>query len=159
RWAPNPMPIRRLIRISLLPLRAAIIRYNSMGLHHRLPACATGENQMRNALRLAVLLLLIAAAAAAEDHGFRTLVKGGTSGAAGEVVIRAPQQWQRFWAEHCRVLDPRPPPPKVDFNREMVVAVFEREVTDVRPEDGALVVYCRKLDLPPDVLEASREPH
>lgn len=114
---------------------------------------------MARRVLMVVAMLGMAAGVLAAEPGFRTLVRGGTSGAAGEVVIRTPQEWSRFWLEHCRVLNPRPRRPQINFHQEMVVAVFEREITAVRADDGALLVLYRKLALPDDILEASREPH
>ena len=59
-----------------------------------------------------VAALEIAAEAFSHIHAPRT------------AVVRDQAEWLRLWAEHTGKNDSLPPPPKVDFNKQMLVAVF-----------------------------------
>lgn len=97
------------------------------------------------------------------DPGFRTLLRGYQSGVAGRAVHVATSepQWQELWSRHASILLPRPQAPEVDWQREMIVAVFlgERptagfgvEVRALRAEDGRLVVEAHETRPPADRL-------
>lgn len=60
---------------------------------------------------------------------FTTIAQGTSSGitTATRTVIRDQGAWARLWTEHTARLTPAPPPPPVDFSREMVVGVFAEE--------------------------------
>ena len=64
-------------------------------------------------------------------------------------VVRGQQQWEALWA---RVVEPqgnRPPPPEVDFAREMVLVA----AMGVRASGGYSVTIARAIDTP-DAIEA-----
>jgi len=48
------------------------------------------------------------------------------------VLVRSREEWERLWRRHTAGMQPQPELPDVNFNREMVVAVFMGE----RPSDG-----------------------
>jgi hypothetical protein len=60
------------------------------------------------------------------EEPFRTLEAGWSSGVKGEVrsVITNETEWGAFWSAHQADSTPPQPPPRVDFSRERVVAVF-----------------------------------
>ena len=103
------------------------------------------------------------AGAADENQGLRDLGRGQRSGVrkAEQLVIQTPEAWQKLWAEHTAKVEPRPPLPNVDFNREMVIAVFMGEkptggysiqVTGVKASENALTVTYRTKQPPPDAI-------
>ena len=48
------------------------------------------------------------------------------------VLVRSHEEWERLWRRHTAGVQPQPDLPEVNFNREMVIAVFMGE----RPSDG-----------------------
>jgi hypothetical protein len=68
---------------------------------------------------------------------------------AEQAVARTPDEWQALWRRHA----PGRPAPTLDFNRDMVVAVFlgsrpsggyAAEITSTAIENGVLVVRWRE---------------
>lgn len=57
---------------------------------------------------------------------FTLLAEGMQSGIEEErrEVIRDDDAFQALWARHSAGMDPAPPPPAIDFSREMLIAVF-----------------------------------
>jgi len=79
--------------------------------------------------------------ASADDNGsFRTLLHGYQSSLkAGTIrVARNANEWNELWNEHSATMLPRPAPPSVDWEKEMVVCVALGE----RPTEG----YAIKID-------------
>jgi hypothetical protein len=85
----------------------------------------------------------------------RTVEKGATSNvdAAKQAVARTDAEWAALWKTH----DYDRPAPKVDFSKEMIVAVFmgsrptagfSTEIVSVAERDGGLVVSYREA-MPP----------
>ena len=85
----------------------------------------------------------------------RTVEKGATSNvdAARQAVARTDAEWAALWKAH----DYDRPAPKVDFSKEMIVAVFmgsrptagfSTEIVSVGERDGGLVVSYREA-MPP----------
>ncbi|MBI3911589.1 MAG: protease complex subunit PrcB family protein [Armatimonadetes bacterium] len=109
-------------------------------------------------------LMLLAVAvwpAGATQVRFRTLAQGQYSavGKAGRQVIREARAFPKLWAN----LRQRGAAPRVDFRREMVVAVFtgERptaghrvEITRIEQEGQDLVVHVRRQSPPTDAIVA-----
>jgi hypothetical protein len=60
---------------------------------------------------------------------FETVERGVISGVsrALERVIRDEERWAALWEEQSSIFYPSPPRPAIDFNREMVIAVFAGE--------------------------------
>lgn len=98
-------------------------------------------------------LMALAVAAMMQPGGapFRLLDKGDQSNMddARQAVARTADEWNTLWRLHT----PDRPQPKVDFAREMVVAVFMGsrptagfaiEIVRSREEAGALVVQYRE---------------
>jgi PrcB C-terminal len=107
---------------------------------------------------VASFLLLLASctacAAVAVTVPFSTLAKGLASGVdqPTQVVVRSQNDWAALWSRHMRTQIAPPPPPAVDFSRDMVVALFlgERptgdyaiEVTQVERTDTGLAIRYR----------------
>ena len=109
---------------------------------------------------VASLVLLLAsctacgAAAVGETVPFSTLGKGINSGIreSAQVVVRSQNDWAALWSRHMRTQIAPPPPPAVDFSRDMVVALFlgERptggyaiEVTQIERNDAGLAIRYR----------------
>ena len=97
-----------------------------------------------------VLLLAscTAGAAVAVTVPFSTLATGLASGVGQptQIVVRSQNEWTALWSRHMRAPSAPPPPPSVDFSRDMVVALFmgERptggyaiEVTQIERTDAA----------------------
>ncbi len=76
-------------------------------------------------------------ALAGSDLPVETVAAGERSGVrdARQVVVRAPEDWERLWQEHA----PRQPMPAVDFGERMVVGVF----LGTRPTSGFAVRVTR----------------
>jgi hypothetical protein len=82
-----------------------------------------------------------------EAPGTRTIEKGDQSNVedAKQVLVRTEAEWTRLWNQHA----PDHPRPRVDFSKEMVVAVFmgsrpnagfSTTITTAMAANGALVV-------------------
>ena len=118
---------------------------------------------MRNGWWVAVLTGIVAGSGFAAEPELRTLARGQNSGVtkASEVVVRTAEEWQKLWAQHGAPQRPSPPLPRVDFGREMVVAVFMGEqrtggygiqVTGLRVGDRAITVEVKRSQPPPDAI-------
>jgi hypothetical protein len=107
---------------------------------------------------VASLLLLLASctacAALAVTVPFSTLAKGLASGVdqPAQIVVRSQNDWAALWSRHMGTQTAPPPPPSVDFSRDMVAALFmgERptggfaiEVTRIERTDGGLSIHYR----------------
>jgi hypothetical protein len=118
---------------------------------------------------VASFLLLLASctacAAVAAAVPFSTLAKGLASGVGQptQVVVRDPNDWAALWSRHMRTQIAPPPPPTVDFSRDMVVALFmgERstggyaiEVTRIERIDSSLSVHYRITRPDPGAMQA-----
>ncbi|SRR5579875_2237132 len=86
-----------------------------------------------------------------EDVPFWTVDRGTRSGITRRdtFVIKDDAQWLALWQQHTQDTFPAPAAPHIDFNNEMVIAVFagERNTTAyavqidrIRRSDGKLVV-------------------
>ncbi len=100
---------------------------------------------------------------APQENGLRTLAKGHQSGVtkSGERVVRTQAVWEKLWAEHVSIQEPKPPAPKVDFAREMVLvaamgrkptAGYAIEITGVKRQGKTLVVSVRHSAPPPGAI-------
>ena len=111
---------------------------------------------MRRVAGVVVLLLAActACAAVAAPVPFSTLAKGLASGVdqPAQVVVRSRNDWVALWSRHMGTQTAPPPPPSVDFSRDMVVALFmgERptggyaiEVTHIERTDAGLAIRYR----------------
>lgn len=86
-----------------------------------------------------------------EGLPMRSLAKGAMSGIrqAQRSVIRSPAAWRQFWDRHVLDRSPKPPPPAVDFEREMVLTVnmgmrrsggYSVEIVEVSRKSGRIRV-------------------
>ena len=104
---------------------------------------------------------------------FSTIEKGITSGIQERklIVLKTAKEWRDLWQAHSSIRIPPPPLPSVDFDREMIVAVFSGEkrsggygieIAKIE-EDGAkgqLRVFFRETQPPPGsmTLQALTQP-
>lgn len=60
---------------------------------------------------------------------FTTIARGDDSGyrTANQMTIESKERWADVWRKHVSDIIPPPPIPKVDFAKEMVIAVFAGE--------------------------------
>jgi hypothetical protein len=72
---------------------------------------------------------------------FSTLAKGLASGVDEPVhaVVRSQTEWAALWSRHMRTQTAPPPPPTVDFSRDMVVALF----MGARPTGGYAIAITK----------------
>lgn len=95
-------------------------------------AMERNESAMRKLVRflaLAVLALVFVfptVALADQTVTFSTIASGPRSGVRTQtqVVIRTPTEWNVLWRKHSAGLPTTSGVPKVDFSRDMVIAVF-----------------------------------
>ncbi|MCX5789009.1 MAG: hypothetical protein NTX64_10960 [Elusimicrobia bacterium] len=66
------------------------------------------------------------ASAQVQPNGEWAALRGSASGIQQprRIVVQDEKTWKALWAEHARGTDEENKPPRVDFSREMVVAVF-----------------------------------
>ena len=102
---------------------------------------------------------------------FQTIAKGYRSGVREslQIVARNNAEWDSAWKRHVSVETNPAPPPAIDFNKQIVVAVFlgekptggyDVEVIRVEQSDGELVIHYReKSPLPGGiVIQALTQP-
>jgi hypothetical protein len=104
---------------------------------------------------------------------FLTAEKGYRSGIKERrfVVIRTEEEWERLWTLHKSTVSPAPKVPAVDFQQEMILAVFsgdrrtggygiEIQKIEEDPERGQLSVYFLETEPPPRsmVIQAFNQP-
>jgi PrcB C-terminal len=101
---------------------------------------------------------------------FQTIAKGYRSGVREslQTVARNQAEWEAVWKKHSVETNP-PPPPFIDFKRQIVVAVFlgekptggyDVEIIRIDQSDGALVIHYReKSPLPGSIaIQALTQP-
>jgi PrcB C-terminal len=98
---------------------------------------------------------------------------GGTSSGVTERsqrVVRTQAEWERLWAQVHAVQVPPPAAPKIDWSREMVLAVFMGErnsggyrvaIRGVKPGEKEIVVEVEEAGPPPGAIttEALTQPY
>jgi len=108
---------------------------------------------------MAGLFVLVELAGAAEPEKLRTVAKGAFSGITNkqQLVIKDALTWEAFWARHT--VKPVEKIPKLDFQKEMVVAIalgeqrtggYRIEITGVQPAADKLKIIYRRFAPPPD---------
>jgi protease stability complex PrcB-like protein len=96
-----------------------------------------------------------------EGSSTRTIEKGDQSNVddAKQVLVRTEAEWTRLWNQHA----PDHPRPRVDFSKEMVVAVFmgsrpnagfSTTITSAMTANGALVVRYKETMPGPGTVSA-----
>jgi hypothetical protein len=94
------------------------------------------------------------------DVSFQTVVKGSRSGIREplQIVIRSQTEWDALWKKHVSIEMNPPPPPAIDFNKQIVIGVFlgekptggyDVEIIRAEQTDGALVIHYREKNPPP----------
>lgn len=89
--------------------------------------------------------------------------KGQHSGfrKAAHLVVKDAKEWQRLWALCTANQEPKPPLPRVDFTKEMVLAAlmgeqrtggYAIEIVQVRQQKKQIVVTVRRQTPPKDAL-------
>ena len=100
-------------------------------------------------------------AAILQGMPMRTVDKGLNSNIDGarQVVVRTADEWTKLWTQHAG----ERPRPSVDFNKEMVIAIFMGsrpsaaftiEITGVEEQAGMLVVSYKETRPAPDRVAA-----
>lgn len=105
------------------------------------------------------------------DVSFQTVVKGSRSGVREplQIVIRSQAEWDALWKRHVSIETNPPPPPAIDFNKQIVIGVFlgekptggyDVEIIRAEQTDGALVIHYREKNPPPGgiVIQALTQP-
>jgi PrcB C-terminal len=105
------------------------------------------------------------------DTSFQTVVKGSRSGVREplQIVIRNQADWDALWKRHVSIETNSPPPPAIDFNKQIVIGVFlgekptggyDVEIIRTEQSDSALVIHYReKSPLPGSiVIQAVTQP-
>jgi hypothetical protein len=99
----------------------------------------------------------------------QTIAKGYRSGVREplQTIARNQAEWDSLWKKHSVEKNP-PPPPFIDFKRQIVVAVFlgekptggyDVEIIRAEQSDGALVLHYReKSPLPGIAIQALTQP-
>ena len=101
------------------------------------------------------------------DKGYRSGIKERRFG----IVISTEEEWERLWTLHKSTVSPAPKVPAVDFQQEMIVAVFSgekrtggygieiRKIEEDR-EKGQLRVFFLETEPPPRsmVIQAFTQP-
>jgi len=119
---------------------------------------------MRCVASFLLLLASCTACAGAAAVPFSTLAKGLASGVAQptQIVVRTQNDWAALWSRHMRTQIASPPPPPVDFSRDMVVALFMGErpiggyaigVTRIERTDSGLSVHYRSTRPDPAAMQ------
>lgn len=122
----------------------------------------SSEAEMKKARLLypAVAICFVVAAVtcnADEQTRFRGYYSGVTK--SGEKVIDNLDAWQKVWKVVHKTVTPKPQLPPVDFEKQVVLAVFmgekstggyEIKITSIKETDQALVVSVRATSPPAD---------
>ena len=112
------------------------------------------------AFGMAMVGCLIANAA---EKPLRTLSKGAFSGIseAKQEIIKDQEAWEKFWAKHNVAMKPSAQLPKVDFSKEMVIAVtlgkktsggYSIEIMAVEPTASALKIFIKRTSPAPGAI-------
>jgi hypothetical protein len=118
-----------------------------MSCNERAPALRFYAVMNQALLALALLGLCAGCSSTAVEGGepvsFRSLARGYHSGLAeeGVEVARNEMEWKALWQRHTATVLPRPEPPEVDFEREMVLSIS----LGTRPTGGHAVSVERVL--------------
>jgi hypothetical protein len=102
---------------------------------------------------------------------FRSVGKGYRSGVRAplQVVARSHDEWTALWRQHTSGDSSSRPPPAIDFDKEVVVALFlgERptggydvQISRAEQTNDGLIIYYREKDPPPGgmVIQALTQP-
>jgi PrcB C-terminal len=102
---------------------------------------------------------------------FQTVAKGSRSGMreTSQIVIRSQAEWDALWKRHVSIETNPPPPPVIDFNKQIVIGVFlgekptggyDVEIIRAEQTDGALVIHYREKNPAPGgiVIQALTQP-
>jgi PrcB C-terminal len=102
---------------------------------------------------------------------FQSIAKGSRSGVRDslQLVVRNQAEWDALWKRHVSIETNPPPAPAIDFNKQIVVAVFlgekptggyDVEIIRAEQTDGALVIHYREKNPPPGgiVIQALTQP-
>jgi len=97
--------------------------------------CVSSRKKLLFLLLITTLLTTLISCGDNDDYqlNFTTIEQGTDSALATDLVqlFRATTQaeWDDLWAQHKANVTPPPQQPAVDFSRQMVIAVFDREQT------------------------------
>jgi hypothetical protein len=94
------------------------------------------------------------------DVSFQTVVKGSRSGIREplQIVVRSQTEWDTLWKRHVSTETNPPPPPAIDFNKQIIIGVFlgekptggyDVEIIRAEQTNGTLVIHYREKNPPP----------
>src|SRR4029079_1061906 len=94
---------------------------------------------------------------------FKTIAKGVRSGVreASQFAIRSQSEWQKLWRQHSLASTPRAPLRTVDFDKELVAAVFlgEKptggygvEISSAEVADRSLTIFLKETSPKPGAI-------
>jgi len=122
-------------------------------------------HQMRAAGVLGLCLWVLTAAVPAQEIAFDTVAQGAITYhrygdmdfVGGDMIITNAKTWAWFWRQHTSGLFPPPPLPEVDFEADMIIAVFlgwqssgGRPRTEVRRADYDADCLCLRVQVEDD---------
>ena len=122
--------------------------------------CLSDAIGSATALFLSFIVILPACAASGAmtvtQLKFESIAKSTRSGVREplQMVVRSPEQWKALWKRHVASDPNSPPAPAVDFNNNVVAAVFSGEkptggytveITAAEKSDGALLIHYREM--------------
>jgi len=92
-----------------------------------------------------------------------TIAKGVRSGIRepSQVAIRSPTEWQKLWREHTSTSTASAPLPTVDFDKEIVAAVFlgekptggyNVEISSTEVTDSLLTIFVKETSAKPGAI-------
>jgi hypothetical protein len=112
------------------------------------------------------------AADVAPTQSFVTVAKGSRSGVRERklAVVKSGTEWADLWNLHAALATPRKEPPAVDFQSEMIVAVFAGEkrtggyaveITAIQqdPAKNLIEVFVREIKPPPGAITTQALTH
>jgi len=102
---------------------------------------------------------------------FRSVGKGYRSGVRAplQIVARSQNEWTALWRQHASVDSSSRPPPAIDFEKEVVVALFlgekptggyDVQISRAEQTNDGLIIYYREKDPSPGgmVIQALTQP-
>lgn len=93
----------------------------------------------------------------------RTIAKGSRSGVRepSQIAIRSQSEWQKLWRQHTSTSTAPVPLPTVDFDKEIVIAVFlgEKptggygvEISGAEVADGSVTIFVKETSPKPGAI-------
>ncbi|MDD2777813.1 MAG: protease complex subunit PrcB family protein [Methanocellales archaeon] len=107
-----------------------------------------------------------------QELTFETISKGSSSGhdERKDYVIKDLSEWGDLWSKMHSIVLPTPNPPNVNFEDEMIIAVFQGrhftggyaiEITQIVEKENSVEIFVKEISPPPDsmVTQAFTQPY